>query len=101
MYYWVLALNETGAIKDIEVKGLTEDEKWLSFAKSHIGMQFRFEEKTDLEGVGFETDSSGKPIFDEAGRRIKRKIRMIVPVEYFGKTKLEEKVETERISEVD
>jgi hypothetical protein len=104
MYYWVRALNETGAVKDVEVKGLTEDEKWLSFAKSHIGMQFRFEEKVDLEGVGYETDATGKPLFDEHGRRVKRKIRMLVPVEYFGKVNLEElekKVETEKISEVD
>jgi len=101
MYYWIQALNDTGAVKEIEIKGLTEDEKWLSFAKSHIGMQFRFEDKTDLEGVGFETDASGKPVLDESGRRVRRKIRMLVPVEYFGKAQLETKVETEKVSEVD
>lgn len=66
--YLIAALAETGAMRDIVVKGETDEERMQSFTKSLIGMECRFVEKTGLESI-----AKG------------RKLELILPTEYYGK----------------
>lgn len=76
------ALQETGAWKDLEIKGATDVEKLHSLAKSLVGMTFTFEKHMNFPGWG--------------GRIIKN---ITIPVKYHGRTKLTrpEEVETEKV----
>jgi len=66
--YFIEALAQCGALKDIVVKGETDEERMQSFARSLIGMEFRFVEKTGLQSI-----ARGK------------ELEIILPVEYYGK----------------
>lgn len=66
--YLIEALADTGALRDIVVKGETDEERIQSFAKSLIGMEFRWMEKMSLPSI-----AKGK------------EVDLLVPVEYYGK----------------
>lgn len=58
----------TGAIRDVVVKGETDEERMQSFAKSLIGMEFRWIEKTNLDSIAKD-----------------RTLELLLPEEYFGR----------------
>lgn len=66
--YLIEALAETGAMKDVVVKGESDEERMQSFTKSLIGMEFRWLEKTGLPSI-----AKGK------------ELELLIPVEYYGK----------------
>ncbi|MCD6148437.1 hypothetical protein J7J18_03635 [bacterium] len=80
--YFIEALAKTGALKDIRIEGSTDDERMQSFAKSLVGMKFRFVEYTDLPVI-----VKGKTI------------ECILPEEYYGKSEVpkETEVKTEKV----
>lgn len=65
--YWIQGLATTGALKDVDTKGLTDEERMQNFARSLIGMKMHF--------VEVERESP----FREA------KVWSVEPVEYLGK----------------
>lgn len=71
--YFLEAMVKVGAMKDIELKGTTDEERLNSFADSLVGMEFNFKQY-DLEIV-VKDKETGKP----------RKIECLLPTEYFGK----------------
>lgn len=80
--YLLEALSKTGALRDIEVKGETDEERMKSFAAGLVGMEFRFIEYSALESI-------------VKGKRLEA----ILPETYYGKKEIkpleirEEKVE--------
>ena len=66
--YLIEAMASTGALRDVVVKGETDEERMQSFTKSLIGMDMRFVEKVGLESI-----AKG------------RKLELILPAEYYGK----------------
>jgi len=74
--YLIEALNETGAMKDVSMSGVNDDERMKSFANSLLGMRFRFQEQ--------ERESLVK----EAG--VTKKFNITLPVEYLGRAAIEE-----------
>jgi len=66
--YLIEALANTGALRDVVIKGESDEERMQSFAKSLVGMEFRFMEKTGLPSI-----TKG------------RELEIILPVEYHGK----------------
>lgn len=73
--FFIEALVETGAMKDIVMGGNTDDERMKSFANSLLGMKFRFQEQEheSLVKIG------GVP----------KKFNVMLPVEYFGRAAIE------------
>ena len=80
--YFIAALNKCGALKEIDHSGKTPAEQMMSFAKSLVGMKFRFLEHGNLESAG------QNPI-----------ARLLLPEEYLGKVEIvqPEKIETEEV----
>lgn len=66
--YLIEALAETGALRDMVVKGETDEERMQSFAKSLIGMDFHWVEKMGLPCI-----AKGKTL------------DIILPTEYYGR----------------
>jgi len=81
--YFIEALNQVGAMKDISIAGTTDDERMQSVAKSLLGMTFRFEEQE------FESMVKVK------GGAAKR-FSVLVPVEYLGKKPIEAPAEVKQ-----
>lgn len=75
--YFIEALNETGAMRDVDTAGKTGDEQMQSFAKSLLGMKFRYQER-ECESLVKEKGGAQK------------KFNLLVPVEYLGKAAIEE-----------
>jgi len=81
--YFIDALTKTGAMKDIVIKGSSDEERLKSFAESLVGMEFDWTQYTDLEII------------------VKgRTIELLLPDKYYGKKEVkpieeirEEKVE--------
>ena len=71
--YFLEALAKCGAMKDVDVKGKTDAERMASFAKSLIGMKFRFVEYTNLPCIVRE-----------------KTLEIILPEEYKGKAPVED-----------
>jgi len=69
--YMIEALASNGALRDVVVKGETNEERMQSFAKSLVGMEFRWLERTGLDSI-----AKGK------------KIDLLVPVEYYGRKEI-------------
>lgn len=74
--YLIEALNAVGAMKDIAIGGANDDERMTSFAKSMLGMKFRWQEQ-ECESLVKERGGAQK------------KFNLLVPVEYLGKTAIE------------
>lgn len=72
-HWFIEALYKTGAMRDVKIEGVTDEEKMQSFAKSLIGMEFYWVEETRKALGGRETD-------------------VLLPVAYFGKKKVGEEV---------
>ncbi len=70
------ALIQTGAMKDINPSGATDEERMKNFAQSLLGMKFKFEEK-EFESLVKEKGGAQK------------KYSVLVPVEYLGKHPIE------------
>ena len=68
--WFIEALEKTGAIRDVNVSGSTDEERMQSFCKSLIGMEFHWEEQVRKAMGGRETD-------------------VLLPTVYFGKKKVE------------
>lgn len=81
--YFITALRNTGALKDTSSEGKTAEEKMANFAKSLIGMNFRWLERTKLESAG------STPLS-----------RLLLPEEYFGKVEVvkAEEIESEEVN---
>ena len=81
-HYFLTGMRKTGALKDTESSGKTPDEKMANFAKSLIGMNFRWLERTKLESAG------STPLS-----------RLLLPEEYLGKVEVvkAEEIESEQI----
>lgn len=79
--YFLEALNKTGALKVTNSSGKTAADKMKNFAKSLIGMNFRWLERMNLEAVA-------TPIK-----------RLLLPEEYLGKVEVQkaEEIETEEV----
>lgn len=71
--YFIEALIQTGAMKDISLAGVTDDERMKNFGLSLLGMKFKWEER--------ECESLVK----EKGGALK-KFNVLLPVEYLGKS---------------
>lgn len=84
--YLIEALHGLGAWKDMTLVGMTNDERMLSFARSMLGMKFRWMEvvKESLVRERAETFTPGV----NAGFR---KFSVLLPVEYLGKSPIEAK----------
>lgn len=82
-HYFLEALNKTGALKDTISKGKTAQVKMANFAKSLIGMNFRWLERMNLESAGSE------PLK-----------RLLLPEVYIGKVEVQEptEIESEEVS---
>ena len=76
--YLLGAMNTCGALKETDSSGKNAAEKMASFAKSIVGMNFRWLEHGNLESAG------QNPI-----------ARLLLPSEYLGKVEIEEPVEIE------
>lgn len=74
--YLIEALTDNGAIKDVSTAGQTDDERINAFAKSLMGMVFRFEER------------QVESLVQEDGKF--KKFSLLLPVEYLGKKPIEE-----------
>lgn len=69
--YFLEAMAGCGALRDVVVKGETDEERMQSFTKSLIGMEFRWMEKTGLPSIAKN-----------------RELELLVPVEYYGKKEI-------------
>ncbi len=80
--YFLEAMNKTGALKDTVSTGKNAAEKMKNFAKSLIGMNFRWLERMNLESAG------STPLK-----------RLLLPEEYLGKVEVQktEEIETEEV----
>ena len=85
--HFIEALSKCGALKDTNFEGEDPEERMNNFAKSLLGMQFRFVEYTDLPSIA-KNKNTGK--FE---------IELIIPVEYLGKAEIGE-IKEETVSEV-
>lgn len=74
--YFIEALNQCGAMKDISIAGANDEERMKSFAQSLLGMIFRWEE-TECESLVKEKGGAQK------------KFNLLLPVEYLGKKPIE------------
>jgi serine/threonine-protein kinase RIO1 len=83
--YFVEALNETGAMRDISVAGANDEERMQNFARSLLGMVFRWQEK--------ECESLVKIRGGEF-----KKFNVLLPVEYLGKKPIEAAPEVKQVS---
>jgi hypothetical protein len=81
--YFVEALNQIGAMKDIAVGGADDEERMKNFAKSMLGMVFRWEER--------EYESLVKVKGGEF-----KKFNLLTPVEYMGKKSIEREPEVKQ-----
>jgi len=79
--YFITSMQKCGGLKDAKVEGKTDEEKMKTFAASLIGMNFRWLERMNLEGVA-------QPIK-----------RILLPEEYLGRVEVPKvtKVETEEV----
>jgi hypothetical protein len=83
--YFIEALNETGAMRDISVAGANDEERMQNFARSLLGMVFRWQEK--------ECESLVKIRGGEF-----KKFNVLLPVEYLGKKPIEAAPEVKQVS---
>ncbi len=74
--YFIEALVQTGAMKDINPAGATDDERMSNFAQSLLGMKFKWEER--------ECESLVKVKGGEL-----KKFSVLLPVAYLGKAPIE------------
>jgi len=80
-HYFIQALAKLGALKDTDSSGRTVEERLKNFARSLIGMKFRWLEVMDLEGVA-------RPIS-----------RVLLPEEYLGRVEVKpSEVKMEKVS---
>lgn len=79
-WYFIEALEKSGAMADIRIEGETEEERMKSFMESLIGMEFYWQEK-EVEILG--------------GRKT---ARVLLPVVYYGKKQVGQ-VKEEEIAE--
>ena len=68
-YWFIEALDRCGALRDIKIEGLTDEERMQSFAKSLVGMEFYWVEE-EREALGG------------------RKTDVLLPIAYFGKKEI-------------
>jgi len=68
--YFIDALAECGALRHIEVKGETDEERMKSFAESLLGMEFDWVEYGELPTIA------------------KKNIEVLLPVAYYGKKEI-------------
>jgi len=87
--YLIEALHGTGAWKDITLAGKTDDERMLGFARSMLGMKFRWMELVK-ESLVKEQVPQGTTIQRGFNPGF-RKFSVLLPVEYLGKTPIEPK----------
>ncbi len=82
-HYFLLGLNKTGALKDTDSAGKTAQKKMANFAKSLIGMNFRWLERMNLESAG------STPLK-----------RLLLPETYLGKVEVvkAEEIESEDVT---
>jgi hypothetical protein len=83
--YFIEALNETGAMRDVSVAGANDEERMQNFARSLLGMVFRWQEK--------ECESLVKIRGGEF-----KKFNVLLPVEYLGKKPIEAAPEVKQVS---
>lgn len=83
-FYLVEALNQIGAMKDIAIGGANDEERMKNFAKSMLGMTFRFEEQA-CESLVQVKGGGGAKVFN-----------LLVPVEYLGKKPIEKEPEVKQ-----
>lgn len=69
--YFIMALAETGAIRDVVIKGENDEERIRNFAESLIGMKFDWEEQQVEVLAG-------------------KKVECLIPVRYYGKVSKED-----------
>jgi hypothetical protein len=84
-WYFIKALHECGAMRDIVITGATTEERIRSFGNSLIGMKFRWVDYNDLEGFGG------------------RKLQLLLPDQYLGRVEVKppaEKIEVKEVSEL-
>lgn len=74
--FLIEALIQTGAMKDINPAGATDDERMKNFGQSLLGMKFKWEEK--------ECESLVKLKGGE-----QKKFDVLLPIEYLGKSAIE------------
>lgn len=74
--YFIEALNETGAMRDLSIAGANDDERMQSLAQSLLGMKFRFNE-VECESL----------VKERGG--VFKKFNVLLPVEYLGKFPIE------------
>jgi len=86
--HFIKALSDCGALKDMSFEGKDSEERMQNFAKSLLGMQFRFVEYTDLPSI--------------AKNRVtgKFEVELTIPKEYLGKTEIGE-IQKKTVGEVD
>ena len=75
--YFIEALNETGAMRDVSIAGRNDEERMQNFAQSLLGMVFRWRE--------VECESLVKVKGGDF-----KKFNLLLPVEYLGKKPIEE-----------
>ena len=81
-HYFLVAMDKSGGLKETNSDGKTAEEKMSNFAKSLIGMNFRWLERTKLESAG------STPLK-----------RLLLPEEYLGKVEVvkAEEIESEEV----
>jgi len=78
--YFIGALAECGALADIEIKGVTDEEKLESLCKALVGMEFLWIEMAGLPTI--------------AGKEVE----ILLPVEYYGRKKIAPPVEEREVA---
>jgi hypothetical protein len=81
--YFIEALNQVGAMKDVSIAGTNDDERMQSFARSLLGMTFKWEER-ECESM-VKVRGGGVKKFDVS-----------LPVEYLGKKPIEAPAEVKQ-----
>ncbi len=81
--YFIEALIQTGAMKDINPSGATDEERMKNFGQSLLGMKFKWEER-ECESLVKVTGGGVK------------KFSVLLPVEYLGKSVIEKAPEVQQ-----
>jgi hypothetical protein len=80
--FFIEALNQVGAMKDISTAGANDEERMTSISKSLLGMVFRWEERVEESLVKERGVGAGQ-----------KKFSVLLPVEYLGKKPIEKQPE--------
>jgi hypothetical protein len=83
--YFIEALVETGAMKDINPAGATDEERMKNFGQSLLGMKFKWEEQEHESLVRI-----------KGGEQ--KKFSVLLPVAYLGKSAIEKTPEVRQAS---